>query len=587
MGYAVDDGEEKYGLNWHGKRQARRLALTPSAGTLRPCPDESVDWDTTQNLMIEGDNLEVLKLLQKSYSGKVKLIYIDPPYNTGNDFVYPDDYWDGVKNYLNITGQVDGNGQKISSNTEASGRFHTNWLNMMYPRLKVARNLLRDDGIILISLDDGEIDNLRNLCSEIFGEENFITTVIWQKKYAPQNDAKWFSDNHDYIVLVARRKEVWRPNLLPRTDEANARYTNPDDDPRGVWKSSGLDVKTYTEQYDYEITTPSGRSVSPPAGRVWAVGKTRFTELVEEKRIWFGKSGNNVPSVKRFLSEVKDGMTPLTIWTYDEVGHNQEATQEVRALGVLGCDSPKPLRLLERIVQIGADKDSIVLDFFAGSGTTGHAVMNQNVVDGGQRRYIAVQIPEPIDPAKSNQRVAADYLDSIGKPRNVAELTKERLRRAGKQIGSKGGESAADLGFHVFKLESSNIKTWEPDRDNLEQSLLDHLDHIKKDRTEQDILYELLLKRGLDLCAPIEARDIAGRQVNAVDGGALIACLVEEITPDEVEELALGIAAWRDQLDNTDDTTVVFRDSAFTNDVAKTNCTEILRQRGIKNVRSI
>ena len=587
MGYAVGDGEEKYGLNWHGKRQARRLALTPSAGTLRPCPDESVDWDTTQNLMIEGDNLEVLKLLQKSYSGKVKLIYIDPPYNTGNDFVYPDDYWDGVKNYLNITGQVDGNGQKISSNTEASGRFHTNWLNMMYPRLKVARNLLRDDGIILISLDDGEIDNLRNLCSEIFGEENFITTVIWQKKYAPQNDAKWFSDNHDYIVLVARRKEVWRPNLLPRTDEANARYTNPDDDPRGVWKSSGLDVKTYTEQYDYEITTPSGRSVSPPAGRVWAVGKTRFTELVEEKRIWFGKSGNNVPSVKRFLSEVKDGMTPLTIWTYDEVGHNQEATQEVRALGVLGCDSPKPLRLLERIVQIGADKDSIVLDFFAGSGTTGHAVMNQNVVDGGQRRYIAVQIPEPIDPAKSNQRVAADYLDSIGKPRNVAELTKERLRRAGKQIGSKGGESAADLGFHVFKLESSNIKTWEPDRDNLEQSLLDHLDHIKKDRTEQDILYELLLKRGLDLCAPIEARDIAGRQVNAVDGGALIACLVEEITPDEVEELALGIAAWRDQLDNTDDTTVVFRDSAFTNDVAKTNCTEILRQRGIKNVRSI
>ena len=322
LGDAVDDGEEKYGLNWHGKRRARRLALTSSTGTLRPCPEESVDWDTTQNLMIEGDNLEVLKLLQKSYAGKVKLIYIDPPYNTGKDFVYPDDYRDGVKNYLQITGQVDSNGHKLSSNTEASGRFHTDWLNMMYPRLKVARNLLQQDGIIFISLDDGEIDNLRKICSEIFGEENFVTTVIWQKKYAPQNDAKWLSDNHDYIVMVARQKEIWRPNLLPRTDEANARYANPDNDPRGAWKSSGLDVKTYSAQYDYEITVPSGRVVRPPAGRVWAVGKARFNELVDDNRIWFGKSGNSVPSVKRFLSEVKDGMTPLTIWTYDEVGHN-------------------------------------------------------------------------------------------------------------------------------------------------------------------------------------------------------------------------------------------------------------------------
>ena len=587
LGDVVDDGEEKYGLNWHGKRRARRLALTPSAGTLRPCPEESMDWDSTQNLMIEGDNLEVLKLLQKSYAGKVKLIYIDPPYNTGNDFVYPDDYRDGVRNYLKITGQVDGNGQKLSSNNEASGRFHTEWLNMMHPRLKVARNLLRQDGIILVSLDDGEIDNLRKLLSEIFGEENFVATVIWQKKYAPQNDAKWLSDNHDYIVLVARNKEVWRPNLLPRTDEANARYANPDNDPRGAWKSSGLDVKTYTEQYDYEITTPSGRVVRPPAGRVWAVGKTRFNELVDDNRIWFGKSGNNVPSVKRFLSDVKDGMTPMTIWTYDEVGHNQEATKEVRELGVLGCDSPKPLRLLERIVQIGADKDSIIVDFFAGSGTTCHAVMNQNAVNGGQRHYIAVQMPEPIDPARSNQRVAADYLDSIGKPRNIAELTKERLRRAGKKIKEENPQSGTDLGFRVFKLDSSNIRAWDPDPDNLEQYLLDHVNHVKEGRTEQDILYELLLKRGLDLCAPVEAREFAGRQVNAVGDGALIACLAEAIAPEEVEELAGGIAGWRDEMDNTADTTVVFRDSAFADDVAKSNCTEILRQRGIRNVRSI
>ena len=587
LGDAVDDNEEKYGLNWHGKRRARRLALTPSIGTLRPCPEESVDWDTTQNLMIEGDNLEVLKLLQKGYSGRVKLIYIDPPYNTGKDFIYPDNYMDSIKNYLKITGQVDGAGQKLSTNTDASGRFHTNWLNMMYPRLKLARNLLRQDGIMLISSDDREIDDLRKLCSEIFGEDNFVTTVIWEKKYAPQNDAKWLSDNHDYIVLVARSKEVWRPNLLPRTAEANARYKNRDNDSRGPWKSSGLDVKTYTEQYDYEITTPSGRVVSPPAGRVWAVGKTRFNELVDDKRIWFGKSGNNVPSVKRFLSEVKDGMTPLTIWTYDEVGHNQEATKEVRELGVLGCDSPKPLRLLERIIQIGTDKDSIIVDFFAGSGTTGHAVMNKNAVDGGQRRYVAVQLPEQIDSTRSNQRIAADYLDSIDKPHNIAELTKERLRRAGKKIRKENPEYSADLGFRVFKLDSSNIKTWEPHPDDLEQSLLDHVNHIKEDCSEQDVLYESLLKRGIDLCAPIETREFAGKQVYAVAGGELLACLAEQICPEEVEELSTGTADWIGELENTDDTTVIFRDSAFIDDVAKTNCTEILRQRGIRNVRSI
>ena len=587
LGDAVDDGEEKYGLNWHGKRRARRLALTPSAGTLRPCPEESVDWDTTQNLMIEGDNLEVLKLLQKSYAGKVKLIYIDPPYNTGKDFVYPDDYRDSIQNYLQITGQADADGRRLSSNTEASGRFHTDWLNMIYPRLKVARNLLRDDGVILISLDDGEIDNLRKVCSEIFGEENFVTTIIWQKKYAPQNDATWLSDDHDYIVLIARSKEVWRPNLLPRTDKANARYTNPDNDPRGPWKSSGLDVKTYAEQYDYAITTPSGRVVNPPPGRVWSVGRTRFNELVVDNRIWFGRTGNNVPSVKRFLSDVKDGMTPMTLWTYQEVGHSQEATQEVRELGVLGCDSPKPLRLLERIIQIGADRDSIVLDFFAGSGTTGHAVMNQNAVDGGQRRYITVQIPEPVDPTNSNQRVAADYLDTIGKPRNVAELTKERLRRAGKKLKEENSESDADIGFRVFKLDSSNLKAWEPTPDDLAKAIEDHLDHIREGRTEQDILCELLLKRGIDLCARIETREFAGKQVSIIDDGTLIACLTESVTAEEVEDLAGGITAWSDALDNTDDTTVVFRDSAFIDDVAKTNCTEILRQRGIKNVRSI
>ena len=587
LGDEVDEREEKYGLNWHGKRQARQLALTPSTGTLRPCPEESVDWETTQNLMIEGDNLEVLKLLQKSYSGKVKLIYIDPPYNTGKDFVYRDDYRDNIKNYLKLTGQIDGENRKFSSNTEASGRFHTDWLNMMYPRLKVARTLLSQDGAIAISLDDGEIDNLRKLCTEIFGEENFVTTIIWQKKYAPANDAKWLSDNHDYVVLLARSKETWRPNLLPRTSEANARYANPDNDPRGDWKSSDLSVKTYSEGNDYRITTPSGRIVDPPKGRCWVVSESRFNELNKDNRIWFGEFGESVPSIKRFLSDVKDGITPLTVWTYDEVGHNQEATKEVRELGVLGCDSPKPLRLLERIVQIGSDKDSIVLDFFAGSGTTGHAVMSENAMEGGNRRYIAVQLPEEIDPAKSNQKIAADFCDNICKSRNIAELTKERLRRAANKIKDENPIFAGDLGFRVFKLDSSNIRAWEPNRDDLQGSLIDNIDHVKPDRSEEDILYELLLKLGLDLCVPVETQSIAGKSVRSIGGGALIVCLDEKIRREEVEPLTLGIVEWHKQLETTGDTTVIFRDSAFEDDVTKTNLAAILEQHGLENVRSL
>ena len=585
---AADESPEKYGLSWHGKGQARRVALAPTAATLRPCPQDSLHWDTTQNLFLEGDNLEILKLLQKSYAGRVKLIYIDPPYNTGKDRIYPDDYQDGIGNYLRLTGQTDDQGHKVSTNPESSGRFHTHWLNMMYPRLKVARNLLREDGAIMISLDDGEIDNLRKLCSEIFGDENFVTTIIWQKKYAPSNDAKWLSDNHDYIVLIARSKETWRPNLLERTDAANARYANPDNDPRGVWKPSGLDVKTYSEQYDYEITTPSGRIVRPPAGTCWRYSRERFGELVADNRIWFGKSGNNVPAIKRFLYEVKDGITPLTIWPYTEVGHNQEATQEVRELGVLGCDSPKPLRLLERILRIGSDPDSIIMDFFAGSGTTGHAVMEQNKRDGGSRRYILVQLPEPLDPAKSNQRIAANFCDSIGKPRNLAELTKERLRRAGRQIWDANPDFSGDTGFRAFRLDSSNIKTWDPHPADLEQALLDHVEPIKEGRSEQDILYELLLKFGYDLCAPLAQREIAGKIVYAPPDGSLLVCLARRIDLAAAVALAGGLAAWRPELPIPPaGVTAIFRDSAFADDVVKVNLTEILRQRGIARVRSI
>ncbi|MDC7949868.1 site-specific DNA-methyltransferase, partial [Enterobacter kobei] len=451
LGENVDEKEERYGLNWHGKRQARQLALTPSRGTLRPCKDESVDWHNTKNLMIEGDNLEVLKLLQKSYAGKVKLIYIDPPYNTGKDFVYPDNFQDNMKNYLEITGQTE-DGARLSTNTETSGRYHTDWLNMIYPRLKLARNLLKEDGVIFISIDDTEVDNLKKVCSEIFGEENFVANIVWQKKYSPQNDATYFSDMHDHILVYAKQRKTskndsngWNIDFLPRSDEQNAAYKNPDNDPRGVWKSVDLSVKTYSKANDYSITTPSGRIVTPPASRCWQVSEKRFVELCKENKIWFGENGNNVPSIKRFLTEVQDGVVPTTWWSYKECGHNQEAKQELKKLmegESVFFDTPKPLRLLDRILHLATtnDKDCIILDFFAGSGTTAHATLNKNIADSGSRRYIAVQLPEKIDDEK--------YY-------TISELTKERLRRAGKKVREDNPEWKGDVGFRVFKLDTS------------------------------------------------------------------------------------------------------------------------------------
>jgi adenine-specific DNA-methyltransferase len=507
LGGTVEEREEKYGLNWHGKRRARQLALTPSTGTLRPCPEDSVDWDSTQNLMIEGDNLEVLKLLQKSYAGKVKLIYIDPPYNTGKDFVYPDNFQDNIKNYLELTGQVEG-GRKISSNTEASGRFHTDWLNMMYPRLKLARNLLKTDGVVFISCDDNEVQNLRALMDDVFGGENFITTVIWQKVYSPKNSARHFSEDHDYIVVYAKDAEVWAPRLLPRTEVMEARYTNPDSDPRGPWKPGDLSARNYYGAGTYAITCPSGRIIEgPPPGTYWRVSKPNFEEMDRDGRIWWGSDGNNVPAIKRFLSEVKAGRVPQTLWTYDEVGHTQEAKKELISLvdfpnSDVVFDTPKPTRLIRRILQLATapgepgkpndDDDGlvgvsdmrqqyevtpspsqqkqrkgppdIVLDFFAGTGSTMDAVFSQNTEDGGNRQCILVQLPEPLIGGN----------DSL---RTIADITKERLRRAAAKIkgelttndtkGTKGtkeenspdlfrafrdfrGPKDLDLGFRVF-----------------------------------------------------------------------------------------------------------------------------------------
>lgn len=587
----VTDAEEKYGLNWHGKRRARQLALTPSTGTLRPCPEESVDWDSTQNLMIEGDNLEVLKLLQKSYAGKVKLIYIDPPYNTGKDFVYPDNFRDNIKNYLEITGQVAA-GAKRSSHTESSGRFHTDWLNMMYPRLKLARDLLKDDGAIFVSLDDGEVARLRSLLDEIFGEENFVADVIWEKKFAPQNDEKFFSERHDFVVVYAKNKEQWRRNLLPRGDDALARYKNPDNDPRGPWASSDLLRIEHRDNCVYAIKAPAGNKWTPEPGTSWRHPEPEILELIRTGQVWFGVDGSSKPRRKRYLSEVSDGVVPETMWFHKECGHNQEATQEMKALfaGVgVPFSNPKPVRLLKRVLAVGTNSigSDIVMDFFAGSGTTAHAVMSTNAEDSGDRRFVLVQLPEQLDPDAKEQKFASDCCDVLGKPRLISELTKERLRRAAAQVRGQQLEFGEDTGFRVLKLDTSNIRAWNPEPENLEASLFDHQDHLLEDRTETDVLYELLLKLGLDLCVPIEQRNIHGKAVHAVGGGVLLACLAEKIGAAEVEALANGIVAWHQALAPASDSTCVFRDSAFEGDVAKTNMAAILQQHGIVNVRSL
>jgi len=607
LGESIAAPDERFGLHWKGKAEARQLALTPSTGTLRPCPEESVDWDKTQNIFIEGDNLEVLKLLQKGYLGKVKLIYIDPPYNTGNDFVYPDTFADSVGNYLRVTGQITEDGAKITSNTESSGRFHTNWLNMMYPRLKVAKELLSEDGALVISVDDVEHAHLRGVCTDVFGPENFVATFLWEKRTTREN-RRVFSFNHDYLVCFARNKSAFEGarNLLPSTDEVRARYSNPDNDPRGPWQSVSLNAQGghATKDQFYKVTTPNGRVVQPPEGRCWVVTERRFWELAADGRVWFGAEGGNVPREKLFLSEARDGLTPHTLWTATEVGTNDSAKKELIELmgGADVFETPKPVSLLRRLVDVAVKPEDIVMDFFAGSGGLGQAVMEANAQDGGNRQYICVQLPEPLDPADKNQKSAAAFCDSLGKARTIAEITKERLRRAGAKLKAENPLFAGDLGFRVYKLDSSNLKAWDPQPNSLEAQLALGVDHIKPGRTESDLLTELLLKLGLELTVPVEPQTIAGHTVFVVGLGALLAVLSPRIRREEAEPLALGLAALHESLrpaSLTDEapspkarparesTTVLFRDAAFEDDVAKANLVAILEQRGLTHLRSL
>ncbi len=586
----VTDADEKYGMNWHGKRRARQIALTPSTGTLRPCPADSVDWDTTQNVMIEGDNLEVLKLLQKSYSGKVKLIYIDPPYNTGKDFVYPDNFQDNIKNYLELTGQTGEGGKKLSSNTEASGRFHTDWLNMMYPRLKLARNLLREDGFLFLTIDDNETHNVRQMLNEVFGEENFVANVIWNHTKQSKNDERHFSRHHNQI-LVFRKSETLCQFRFDRTDNDNAHYSNPDHDPKGDWRSGDVRSPNYRATLCYPITTPTGKKIAPPENG-WRWSEDTLQTKIASGEIVFSKDETKIVR-KIYLSE-QIGRTPENLWLGEFAGTTRQANAELKeCFGESPFDTPKPVLLIQKIVSLASiSQGDVVVDFFAGSGSSGHAVLEQNRVDEVQRRYILVQLPEPLDPNNKDQKIAADFCDKLGKPRTIAELTKERLRRAGKKVRDDNPMFASDVGFRVFKLDSSNIRAWDPNANNLAESVQRSIEHLKQDRTDQDILFEVLLKLGLDLCIPIETKTLGASKkpqhdVHSIGGGVLFVCLSTAIPWEDVEHLGLGIVAWHRSLAPTSEPTVVFRDSAFANDITKTNLAAILQQHGIETVRSL
>lgn len=609
LGGAVDESEEKYGLNWHGKRLARQISLTPSTGTLRPCPDESTEWDSTQNLMIEGDNLEVLKLLQKSYAGKVKLIYIDPPYNTGNDFVYPDNFRNGIANYLELTGQADG-GVKMATNTETSGRFHTDWLNMMYPRLRLSRSLLSPDGVIFVSCDDNEVQRLRDLLDEIFGEDNFFSQIIVQSNKRGQT-YKDIAKTHEYLLVYGRSEEttlfelakeggslpyedklgkfdLWelrnRNPKFGRHNRANLYfpiYVSPTDKDSNGYSKISLEK---SERFNVEVT-PKNSEGKDGCWR-WSKQKILAEDCTSECAVVVGRQKRD-GEWNIYEKSRKSTTKAKSLW--DETGViSEQGTIELGNLGLKGAfDHPKPLALMEKIVSIGMGENDLALDFFAGSGTTAHAIMAKNANDHGTRRFIMVQLPEPLEVKNKEQEQAISYCEKLGKPKNIAELTKERLRRAGAKIREECPMFSGDNGFRVFRLDESNIRVWSPDASNLAETLLDHHEHILDGRTEADIVYELLLKLGLDLCVPIDSRAIAGKTVGAVGRGVLMLCLAETIAAEEVEALAAGIVAWHKELAPAGDSTVVFRDSAFADDVAKTNMAAILAQNGLENVRSL
>lgn len=570
----IGEGEERYQFTWPDKRKAIRDANVKITDTLRPCREESVDFDTTENLYIEGDNLKVLKVLRETYLGKVKMIYIDPPYNTGNDFIYNDDFAQGKDEFEQSSGLFDEEGNQtidaMQRNTESNGRFHTDWLNMMYPRLKVARDLLTEDGVIFISIDDNEVENLRKVCDEVFGENNFVAQLIWERAFAPKNDARFVSNSHDYVLMFAKDINNYVIGRLSRTSEADARYSNPDNDPRGVWQSDNLTVKTYTASCDYPITTPSGRVVEPPTGRCWSLSKKAFLERLHDNRIWFGADGNGVPRIKRFLSELKfEGMAPTSLLFYKDVGHSQEGAQEViRLFGDKGVfDGPKPVRLVQRLITLANLKeDSIVLDFFSGSATTAHALMKTNAEKDKHCKFILVQLPEEISEKKKDQGY-----------KNICEIGKERIRRAGKKIKDESPLTTQNLdtGFRVLKLDSSNMEDVYYTPEAFDASKL-FVDNVKEDRTSEDLLFQVMLNLGVELSAKIESKKVAGKDVYFVDDNYLIACFDKDVNEAVITEIATMKPVY-----------FVMRDSSLSSDNVADNFDQIFQHYSKETVRRI
>ena len=600
----VEGREERYQFTWPDKKQTILTANAPINKTLRPCREESVNFDETENLYIEGDNLEVLKLLQETYLGKIKMIYIDPPYNTGNDFVYNDDFRTKNLEFREKSGNFDEEGNLLvdnyTRNTESNGRFHTDWLNMMYPRLKLARDLLSDDGVIFISIDDYEQENLKKITDEIFGSCNFIGQIVWERSYAPINMVKHFSKSHDYIIVYAKNIELAKCNGLPRPESTNAKYSNPDNDPRGLWRTDNLSVGPAIESKIYEIVTPSGRRCLPPKGRCWLYTKERYEEMVADNRIWFGEKGDNVPAPKRFLSEVKQGLTPMTIWKYTEVGHTQDSMRELRELfsGEKVFDYSKPVDLIKRCSQLYSDKSCFILDFFSGSATTAHAVMQLNAEDGGNRKFIMVQLPEETD--EKSEAYKAGY-------KNICEIGKERIRRAGQQIlnTKKSAKDVSpeqirllkkeeqsdlftanavheetdnfklDIGFRVLKCDSSNMEDVYYSPDHLDKQDL-FKNNIKSDRTAEDLLFQVMLDLGILLSSKIETKQIDGKTVYYVEGNYLVACFDEDVTEETITKIAKETPYY-----------FVMKDSSMANDSVATNFEQIFTTFSPETIRKV
>ena len=624
--HALDEGEEKFGLNWHGKKKARQIALTPSTGTLLPCPDESIDWDTTQNIFIEGDNLEVLKLLQRSYSNKVKMIYIDPPYNTGKEFIYPDKYQESLDTYLKYTGQIDDDGVVSSTDIEKTGRKHTNWLNMMYPRIKLAKSLLKRDGCMFISIDENELSNLKALCDEIYGQENFVECITWNKRI-PKND-KGIGNVHEYILLYTKDNSMKQEfsmrkdgiddiyNLMEKVKKKGLALSEAGQELKKLHEKNGYDrgitlYKELDEDYRiwgkinmswpnadtfgprYEVLHPITKKPVRVPDRGWRWKKETFDKAASRTngqyqdikrlhdgsymcgRIWFAEDENTQPSSVRYLDDVERFLLRSILSMKSDGGIEMERLFEGKSF----FSYPKPISLMKALFSsISCDNGDIYLDFFAGSATSAHAISKVNIEDSTQRRYILVQFPEPL--AKNSEAFKAGF-------RNLADLAKARIRKVHSEILNRDPDIETDLGFKSFKLSYSNIRPWNPCHQNIGQSLESLETNLLTERSEQDILYELLLKRGLDLAIPIEAKKASTKTIHSIGHGQLFACLAESFTSKQIEKVGQAIVEWHQELTPDEDTQAFFRDSAFRNDVDKTNMVAILEQNGIKHVRSL